>query len=90
MSRVKDKEDKNHRSMSLPTKFIPLGTEFVYSGMMLRCVPRGRCLPRTVCDGCALRGCFCDRIQCSKFDREDATSVWFVDISGEVREESRE
>lgn len=62
----------------LPSRFVPLGAEIDYAGMKLTCVVRGEHNIGQACIGCALRNCFCDTLQCSRSDREDGVSVWFV------------
>lgn len=81
MALRKDKMHKNRRSAALPSRFIPLETDFEYAGMRLRCVARGPHDIGRACMGCALRTCFCDTLQCSRSDRQDGTSVWFVRIN---------
>lgn len=87
MSLLKVKPCKNRRSVMLPSRFVPLGAEIDYAGMRLRCVPRGDFREvRDVCKGCALRSHFCNSLQCSRSDREDGVSIWFVRV--EVEEDS--
>ena len=81
MALQKGKLHKNKRSVSLPMRFIPVGTEFDYAGMRLRCEVRGPHEIGRACMGCALRASFCDTLQCSRSDRQDGTSVWFVNTN---------
>lgn len=78
MALLKVKPCKNRRSVMLPSRFVPLGGEIDYAGMRLRCVVRGDHCIGQACIGCDLRNCFCDTLQCSRSDREDGMSVWFV------------
>lgn len=81
MALRKDKIHKNKRSATPPMRFIPLEAEFNYAGMRLKCVARGPHERGRACMGCALRASFCDTLQCSRSDRQDGTSVWFVNIN---------
>ncbi len=70
----------------LPTRYVPLGGEFVRYGETLVCVRRpGGLLPTAACKGCWFRRSRigdvvinCNDIQCSSFDRMDGLNVWFV------------
>lgn len=72
--------EKTRRSMTLPTRFIPVGARFRHSGMLLECVERTPCLPKDICEHCALRSRFCSNLQCSRSDRRDGKKVWFIEV----------
>ncbi len=89
---MEDKQD-----MRVPTRFVRVGDEFSRYGRRLRCIarPDARTLvPSEACRGCCFSQGYrllggkrvfvtCRDIQCSCFDRMDATSVWFIDITDE-------
>lgn len=79
---------------SPPTRFVPIGHEFVRYGRRLLCVerPKDTWPPLRACKGCFFRrseardGVIinCKDIQCSSFDRRDRKNVWFIDQGEDV------
>lgn len=83
--------DGNNGFDGLPTRYVPLGSEFTRYGVRLVCVRR----PRVECISGSCRGCWfshgrkkingetvmlnCNDIQCSSWDRMDGLNVWFVE-----------
>lgn len=67
-----------------PTVFKPIGTQITRQGKELVVVERPKNLyPRHACAGCFFNtdSVACNTLlQCSSFDRQDATSVWFKRI----------
>ena len=73
-------------SLTLPTKFIPIGGVLERCGRKFVVVPRAHISTLAVADAC--RGCFfakcdsslsnCNTLQCSVWDRADKRDVWFV------------
>ena len=71
------------RSMRLPSIFVPVGGEYIYGGVVYRCIKRPNVVPKDACLGCAFNkpGRSCPAaLQCSKFDRKDGVFVWFEDV----------
>ena len=80
-------------SNGLPTRYVPVGSEFTRYGVRLVCVKR----PQVGSVSAACKGCWfsrgrkviggetvmlnCNDIQCSKWDRMDGRNVWFVEKS---------
>lgn len=83
--------DGNYSFDGLPTRYVPVGGEFVRYGVRLECVRR----PRVESVSGACRGCWfskgrklingdyviinCNDIACSSWDRMDGANVWFVE-----------
>ena len=81
--------DGSYNFDGLPTRYVPLGSEFKRYGVDLVCVRR----PRVECVSAACKGCWfskgrqiingevvmlnCNDIQCSSWDRMDGVNVWF-------------
>lgn len=79
MARTSGIEEKSERSQALPGRFIPVGGKLVLTGCTYIAVVRPKVkYPRLVCSGCGLRSKFCNDIACSKSDRVDGLSVWFI------------
>lgn len=84
---------KGSSRLSLPTRYVRIGSILVRYGKTLECVERPKGL--APCDAC--RGCWfstgkghigggvvnCRDIQCSSWDRMDGRNVWFVEASEE-------
>ena len=86
---VKESSRRSGKGVGLPTRFVRVGDVFSRYGKVLRCVERpaaGVMMPSDACMGCFF-SCSrsvnsminCNDIQCSKFDRMDGRSVWFVE-----------
>ena len=89
--------EENCSGFRIPTRFVRVGEEISRYGVRLKCIkrPDARTLvPADACKGCwfakgyrMLKGrrifVTCHDIQCSRFDRMDAKSVWFIDITDE-------
>ena len=81
MARRSGIEEKSERSLALPSRFVPIGGKLVLTGSTYICVVRPKVrFPRLVCSGCGLRSKFCNDIACSRSDRVDGESVWFVPV----------
>ena len=66
-----------------PSVFKPVGEVLTRQGTRLQVVARPvDLLPKDACAGCFFsEGCgYINRLQCSPFDRQDRTGVWFVPI----------
>lgn len=86
MARIKGKTDKARRSMMLPTRIVPVGGTIVVGGVRMRAVVRPKVsVPAMVCSGCAMRSRFCDNYACSRTDRDDGMSIWFVEEGSAVQ-----
>lgn len=68
--------------MMLPTRFLPVGAEFTRQGVTLKVVARpvATLHHREACKGCYFDsvGPCVTRLACSRFDRRDRKSVWFI------------
>ena len=69
-----------------PTKFLPIGSLIKRRGTVLRVTqrpPAATLQPYQACANCYYRGlpagCESLALQCSKFDRKDHKSIWFVE-----------
>ena len=70
----------------MPKKFLPIGSVVKRRGTTLKVVerpPASALQPCEACMNCYYRalpaGCESLALQCSKFDRRDKKSVWFVE-----------
>lgn len=79
---IKDLVTPQEKSILFKTT-MPVGTEFMSNGVLLRCVLRPEV--EYVKDACS--GCFysrnyvtCPKSQCSSFGRRDGLNVWFVEV----------
>ena len=80
------KGNPKYGSLTLPTKFIPLGGVLDRCGEKFVAVPRPHISSLAVADAC--KGCYfakcpsslsnCNTLQCSVWDRADKRDVWFV------------
>lgn len=85
-------EGNGNENPKLPTRYVPLGGEFVRYGVRLVCIRR----PYLPSVSGACKGCFfkrsrvgdvvvnCDDIQCSSWDRMDGLNVWFREKDGKA------
>ncbi len=79
MPRLSENEEKSERSSTLPSRFVPVGGLLTVAGVEYVAVPRPKVpYPRLVCSGCGLRSRYCTDLACSRSDRLDGVSVWFV------------
>lgn len=81
MARMAGKTDKGIRSISVPRRYVPVGSVFRCGDAEYQVVLRDRVRRASdACRGCAFASGFCPSVQCSSFDREDGQMVWFVRV----------
>lgn len=76
---IAGEESKRSR---MPRRDVRIGEECWIRGEGYRVVRRPQVLPSEACSGCAFRCGPCPAARCSKFDRADGVSVWFVRAEG--------
>jgi hypothetical protein len=87
---IKDSLTPQEKSILFKTT-MPVGTEFMSNGVLLRCVVRPEVeFARDACSGCFYSQNYvtCPKSQCSSIGRKDGVNVWFVEVDKLSKEDS--